>query len=350
MIKNPEPKKILVVFSLFIAFLSTLNCCSERQKTLNFPFDHGPHFDSRNEWWYFTGEVQTLEGGKLGFEFTIFKRWIHRIKDFVYLGHIAVSNPETSEHLFAEEGALHPVSNIEEGKTAVQFNNFSYSFSEPEGFLIEAKAGSLSINLSLIPTMDVLPHGQDGVIAMGDGLYSYYYSFTNLLTLGTILVDGFEYPVSSGRTWMDHQWGNFTFFGLFWDWFSLRFDDGSALMLFQFRGISDNIVRSNWTFRSSEGVVQYGHECSVQANRIYQDKNGNCSYPIDWEVNVPALDAGFFVSPLFDEQSLYNVKTPYYWEGLCSIGGTMGDTDVTGSAYVELTGYEDSKLNYLPRP
>ena len=36
--------------------------------------------------------------------------------------------------------------------------------------------------------------------------------------------------------------------------------------------------------------------------------------------------------------------TPDYWEGLCSVAGTMAGKEVNGSAYVELTGYE--KINY----
>ena len=70
---------------------------------------------------------------------------------------------------------------------------------------------------------------------MGDGRSSYYYSFTNLATAGMLTVNTTEYTIASGRTWMDHQWGNYTVLGMKWDWFSLRLDDGSSLMLFQFR-------------------------------------------------------------------------------------------------------------------
>jgi predicted secreted hydrolase len=338
----PNTKKsAFVKFIIFLSFILTLTCSPQYGRFLVFPFDHGPHFDVNNEWWYFTGEVLTPEDKSFGFEFTIFKRRLSESDDFAFLGHVAISDPEASEHFFVEVPTTHAVPDIEEGKAEINVDNFSYIFTETEGFSIKAETESLSIDLSLIPTMNVLPHGQDGIIIMGDGIPSYYYSFTNLQTSGSILVNGLEYEVSSGRTWMDHQWGNYTLFGVIWDWFSLRLDDGGALMLFQFRNAFDRVVRSNWTFRNDAGRVEYGQEISVQATRTYQDEDGKCTYPLDWIVDISTLDATFSITPLFDAQCLYDVITPDYWEGLCSVIGTMRDETVTGSAYVELTGYQD---------
>ena len=159
------------------------------------------------------------------------------------------------------------------------------------------------------------------------------------MTEGYISLNGIEYTISSGRTWMDHQWGNYTVAGMIWDWFSLRLDDGRALMLFQFRNAKDVVVKTNWTYRTVAGLVTYGENFSVEATRTYQEEKGKSTYPIDWLVEVPDIDAEFMVSPLFDEQSLYDVMTPDYWEGLCSVKGSIRSEDITGSAYVELTGY-----------
>jgi len=342
---HKELKKSLMKCAVLIALFFTVYSCDELQQLFDFPFDHGPHFNTLNEWWYFTGDVLTVEKKTLGFEFTIFKRWVDSLDDFAYLGHLAVSDPDTSEHFFAEVSTSPPVTGIEEGKTIIEINNFSYTFSEAEGIIIQAEAENLSVKLSLSPTRAVLAHGQDGVIVMGDGIDSYYYSFTNLMTDGSISVNGVEYVVSSGRTWMDHQWGDYTLSGMIWDWFSLRFEDGGALMLFQFRDDFDNVVRSNWTYRSGAGLIEYGVAFSLQAARTYETEHGKCSYPIDWIIKVPNIDAEFTVSPLFDEQYLYDVKTPSYWEGLCSVEGTIDGKLVTGSAYVELTGYEDMETN-----
>jgi predicted secreted hydrolase len=333
-------KKSLFKGAVLIISLLFVFSCDVPQRPLDFPFDHGPHFNAVNEWWYFTGKVMTADDKTLGFEFTIFKRWVPGSNSFAYLGHLAVSNPETSEHMFNEVPTSPPVSGIEEGKAELVINNFSYRFSEAEGFSVKAETETLAVDLSLTPLFDVLPHGNDGTIIMGDGRISYYYSFTNLATSGTISVNGTEYAVVSGRTWMDHQWGNFTVLGMKWDWFSLRFDDDSALMLFQFRNRLDTVTRANWSYQSGNGSMLYGEEFAAQVLRTYTEEKGHSTYPVDWIINVPDLEAELRVRPLFDAQSLYDVMTPDYWEGLCSVEGTMQSRAVAGAAYVELTGYE----------
>jgi len=332
-------RKSMITVALVIIFSCAMYGCNGPERPLDFPFDHGPHFNSIFEWWYFTGEALTMEGRTLGFQFTIFKIWPYGLSGFIYIGHVAISDPEASEHFFDEVATFSPVSGIEEGKTEIEIKNFSYVFSESDGFTLKAETDSLLVDLSLSPTMDVLTHGEEGIVVMGDGINAYYYSLTNLSTQGSISVNGFEYTVSSGRTWMDHQWGNYTIFGMAWDWFSLRLDDGGALMLFQFRDASDNVVRSSWTYRSSSGSLLSGEDFSIQAARTYVDTIERSVYPIDWVVDVPEIDAMFLVKPLFDAQCLYNVLTPDYWEGLCAVEGTVNGEAVNGSAFVELTGY-----------
>jgi predicted secreted hydrolase len=66
------------------------------------------------------------------------------------------------------------------------------------------------------------------------------------------------YPVS-GLAWKDHEFstGVLDKGQIGWDWFSLQFDDGSALMLFQLResggGTSDS---SSGTFIHADGLTQ----------------------------------------------------------------------------------------------
>jgi len=338
---KPNPQSRIPVLIALLSALALCSGCDIEKRPLQFPFDHGPHCNAVNEWWYFNGEVQTAEGKTLGFEFTIFKRLISAEKGFAYLGHLAVSDPDTQQHAFVEKTTSPPVTGIAEGKTEITVKSFSYKFVEASGFHIKADTENLSLDFVLVPESALLPHGEDGVITMGDRRSSYYYSFTNLSTNGTLTANNTEYNITSGRTWMDHQWGNYSVLGMKWDWFSLRLDDGSSLMLFQFRDIFDNPTIKNWTRQSAAGAVIYGGAFSVQAARLYQEQQGHSTYPLDWTIAVPGLDAVFTVTPFFDEQSLYDVMTPDYWEGLCSVAGTMMGKEVKGAAYVELTGYEE---------
>jgi predicted secreted hydrolase len=326
-----------VCAAIAIMILAAAGCRQGRE--LQFPADHGPHFDSRTEWWYFTGVASDDSGRALGFECTIFKRRVAGKKGFGYLGHVAVSDPETQGYACKETLTRPPVGGIVEGIPGISITNFSCDFSDNRTIFIRASSDNASLDLELAPRDDILLHGRDGTIAMGDGLPSFYYSFTNLATDGSISFRGREYHIVAGRTWMDHQWGDFTAFGVIWDWFSLRLDDGGALMLFHFRTIFDRTVRSNWTYRSASGDVTYGTVFRMQAHRTYEDATGACAFPLDWTISIPDLNAEFTVLPLFDNQVFYSTMTPDYWEGLCSASGSINGAPAAGSAYVELSGY-----------
>jgi predicted secreted hydrolase len=328
---------ILLAYFMAIVLLAAAGCKAPDE--VHFPADHGPHFDSRTEWWYFTGTASDDNGMTLGFECTIFKFQILGNKKFSYLGHVAVCDPETHDYVYKETLTRAPVAGISEGISMISVTDFFYDFSDNRTIFIGASSDNASLSLALEPHEDVLLHGRDGSITMGDGLRSYYYSFTNLATSGALSFRGRDYRITSGRTWMDHQWGNFTPFGLLWDWYSLRLDDGGALMLFHFRDICGRTVRTNWTYRSAAGDVTYGDLCGVQSSRIYEDVTGACTFPLDWNISIPDIHAEFTVQPLFDSQIFFSTMTPDYWEGLCSVTGSINGMSATGSAYVELSGY-----------
>jgi len=320
-----------------ILLIVSAGCKDGRE--LRFPADHGPHFDCSAEWWYFTGLASDDSGKPLGFECTIFKIRGSGNKEFSYLGHVAVSDPETKDYAYKETLTRPPVSGIGEGVPRINITDFSYDFSDNRTIFIRASSDNASLALELAPRDGVLLHGRDGTIVMGDGLPSFYYSFTDLATTGSITFRGIEYHIVEGRTWMDHQWGDFTVFGVIWDWFSLRLDNGGALMLFHFRDIFGGTVRSNWTYRSASGEVTVGADFQMQAHRIYEDAAGSCNFPLDWTIFIPDLQAEFSVLPLFDSQIFYSAMTPDYWEGLCSAAGSINGAPAEGTAYVELSGY-----------
>jgi len=304
-----------------------------------FPRDHGPHADVRNEWWYFTGTAAIDNGSIIGFEATLFKRLVSRRKGIAAVGHVAVSLPDTREHIFSETVTPPPVDGIEEGATELALTDFYYRFSDDGGIAVAGTGPACAVDLHLTPLTDPVLHGNDGSITMGDGMPSYYYSFPNLATAGTIRVRDRTYAIVSGRTWMDHQWGNFTFLGMRWDWFSLRFDDGGSLMLFQFRNGRGAPVSAVWTRHTASGDVITGSGADIASSRVFVDDNRTCVYPLEWTIEVPGMHGIFSVRPLFDKQAIYSDITPDYWEGLCSVSGSIGGEPAAGFSYAELTGY-----------
>ncbi len=292
---------------------------------IEFPKDlcfHG----SRNEWVYFSGVVETSEGKEFGIMFTIFQR--------PYSSMFGVCDPVSKifhdKRLSGQNGTA--------GKTPSGYPDIDAGVSEflwdPADnlrMISSANASGVPIfmDINMKPTMDILFHGEDGYIPMGDNIPSGYYSLTNLLpTGGKLSIDNKEHVITGGRMWMDRQWGEWTAAGYAWDWFALRFDDGGALMLFQFRDASQNPTFGNWTYRDKDGLVYYGTDFNVKAHR----KFGN--FPIDWTIMLPSLNAEFEIDPVFDGQTFTGL-----WEGLCEVTGNVGDDQLTGQAYAELNRY-----------
>ena len=47
--------------------------CVITQRMFDFPADHSSHYNYQNEWWYFTGNLETTEERHFGFELTFFR-------------------------------------------------------------------------------------------------------------------------------------------------------------------------------------------------------------------------------------------------------------------------------------
>ena len=89
---------------------------AEGQRDFVFPEDHGLHSGYRNEWWYFTGNLQSAEGRRFGFQVTWFtyapgpdaaagsalpsaSAWASAR---IWMAHFALTDVATGEHLAFE--------------------------------------------------------------------------------------------------------------------------------------------------------------------------------------------------------------------------------------------------------
>ena len=100
------------------------------------------------------------------------------------------------------------------------------------------RESGLAVELSYRPAKALVRQGVDGYSQKGadPGNASAYLSWTRLEVAGTLVLDGRELEVE-GAGWFDHEWGTSQLGeGVAgWDWFSLRLDDGSELMVYRLR-------------------------------------------------------------------------------------------------------------------
>ncbi len=328
-----------------------------------FPRDYFNHPDYQTEWWYYTGNLQSADGHKFGFELTFFREGVNRdpssgsnwdVRD-LYLAHFAVSDLDGRKFFHAERTnrAGPGIAGADESVDKVWNGNWSVVWAEGAENLT-AIADQFAIKLSLRPEKVPVIHGESGVSqkSPGDGHASHYFSETRLRTSGWLEIASQKYRVS-GLAWMDHE-----FFTqqlapnqAGWDWLSLQLDDHTELMLFHIRrkdGAIDPF--SAGTFIDAQGRAQHLRVSdfslepadSAQAGGIWTSPETHAAYPVRWKVRVPSLGITLDAStPLPSQELTSNSKfVPNYWEGAIFLAGSKNSAALRGSGYLEMTGYD----------
>jgi predicted secreted hydrolase len=335
-------------------------------REFSFPEDHGPHPDYRNEWWYVTGNLDSSQGRRFGFELTIFRfalappeegkgdsqasAWTSAwATSQVYIGHFAVTDVAAERFYVAERYARGALGLA--GATALPFRAWVedwYLEDTGDGFRLSAVDRDVELSLSLQALKDPVLNGRDGLSqkSQAPGNASYYYSVPRLRTLGSLSIGGDSHDVS-GLAWLDREWGSSALSReqAGWDWFALQLSDGSDLMYYNLRktdGTDD--PHSAGTFSPAEGDSEYlsRDDVSIEARRFWDSPQGG-RYPMGWTISIPRLDLVLQVDPVLDAQELHT--TVRYWEGAVDVAGTRSGLAVGGRGYVELTGYASA-----PRP
>lgn len=331
------------------------------------PRDHGAHPDSRIEWWYYTGNVQTREGRRFGYQLTFFRfgvdpapanpsRWA--VRD-LHLAHLAVSDIGGERHAYADRlnraGAGWAGAAID--RLEVWNEDWRATRTASGVHVLTAGADGLGLALRLDEGKPAVRHGVEGYSRKGAsaGNASHYYSLTRMPTRGTIAFGGEVHEVE-GESWMDHEFGSSfleaTQAG--WDWLSIQLDDGSELMVYRLRtsgGTPD--PHSSGTLvdpagRSRRlGVADY----ALRPGREWRSPESGARYPVEWRVDVPGARLTLDVRATFDAQEMRTEETTTvtYWEGAIDVRGTRDGQPVTGRGYLEMTGYTGRPLSEILR-
>lgn len=326
-------------------------------RDFQYPQDHGAHEEFRNEWWYFTGNLDGEEGRRFGYELTLFRFSLSPDKpgphasdwqtNQVYVGHFAVTDVAGEQFLVAQRYSRGSVGLAGATGSPVRIWLDDWSIdadSTGEYWQIAASDDRFAARLRLTGVKPIVLQGERGLSQKSaePGNASFYYSIPRLDTVGTLRIDEREYGVS-GQSWLDREWGSSALSRdqRGWDWFALQLSDGSELMFYTIRkndGQPD--AHSAGTFISVDG--QTTSLANDDVNIYVLDtwvSDGGGTYPAKWRIEIPARSLVVEVSPVLDNQELItNVR---YWEGAVDVTGQSGAQSISGRGYVELTGYSN---------
>jgi predicted secreted hydrolase len=321
---------------------------------LEFPRDHGPHFDYRTEWWYLTGNLRSEEGREFGYELTFFRHGYRPpnkrfpvqsrfVIDDLKFAHFTITDVAQQRFYAAQRlsrGAFQDAGFMS-GRKLVWISNWELDLDS--GFRIAASDGDRAIQFSLQPEKPVVLQGDDGLSqkAAGDGHASYYYSITRLRTRGELKIGTTTYQVT-GLSWFDREWATNQLAPnqAGWDWFALQLSDGTDLMLYQLRlknGAIDRFSIGKFVGTTGATTQLSVDEFVLTPTRFWTSARSRARYPIGWHLRAPKLGVDVEISTPVADQELNLAVT--YWEGAIRISGTRDGNRVQGSGYMELTGY-----------
>lgn len=316
-----------------------------------FPRDHGPHPEYAIEWWYYTGNLQSAEGRRFGFQFTIFRTGLVPgdpqrpsawASNSVYMAHFALSDI-TGGTFYAFERFSRGAAGLAGAHSEpfrVWLEDWVAEGQGPDGtpMRIYAAEGDVAIDLLLAAGKPPVLQGDRGLSqkSADAGNASYYYSFTRMPASGTVRVGGAIHQVS-GLGWMDREWSTSALGDdqVGWDWFALHLDDGRDLMFYRLRLRDGGIdPYSKGVLVSADGTARRLNvdDVLVEPLDTWTSPRSGATYPARWRLRVPAEAIDLTLTPLLADQEL--PVTVVYWEGAVAISGSAG-----GSGYIEMTGY-----------
>lgn len=334
-------------------------------QTWHFPEDFGPHPDYQTEWWYYTGNLETLEGRSFGFQLTFFRQAISspvKAKEAanqtptqsdwrgnqIYSAHFTISDvaPQTFYAYDRFSRDRIQLAGAAADPYHVWLENWSATEVEPGKVRLQAETPEVALNLMVEQRLPPILHGDRGLSIKGreTGNASYYYSLVQQPTTGSIKVKGQTFTVK-GLTWKDHEYSTNTLSAgtVGWDWFSIQFDNGTALMMYLLRHEDGTLEpTSAGTFIAADGTTTAltSQDWRVETLNTWKSTKSKAVYPAKWTIEIPKLNLTLRGQPLMPNQEL-TTQTATYWEGAVAFQGVQQDQPLQGKGYVELTGYAD---------
>lgn len=358
----------------------------DKDKAIVFPLDHLAHENFRQEWWYLTANLKTEQGKKLGLQWTQFRiamapaplhstpsishlmissnqplltkdnapSWI---SNQLYMANAAVTS--TSQHFAAEKWSRqHPqLANVSSNPLTIKIDDWRWTGEGNTLFpaTLEVAGEQFSYQLTLHSSAPYQRQGNQGYsVKSADGtVASHYYSQPYIQVSGKVTLQG-ELHQITGQAWLDREWSslflNKTQAG--WDWFALRLDDGSTLMLFQLRNTTEPSDTRSHTNRDSDSNSHHEYKPNFYSGRrMFADGSGHniesknitltaldwhqidaTRYPTSWQISIPSENIDIETHAL-NPNAKMSLSIPY-WEGPVLISGSH-----QGEGYLELTGY-----------
>lgn len=321
-----------------------------KENKINFPQAHSPHKAYRQEWWYLTANLTTQSGESLATQWTLFRRAVDN--KHWYFGHAALA--DKSQHHSAYRNGREELGNIEMSSMPFQARIDDWQWQSTADFLpaklsygstphITKESKKLVDNWQVQLNLDAASHfflqGEKGFSRKHHTLNiaSHYYSQPFINVTGDVFWQG-KWQKITGKAWLDREWGSKMLApdqeG--WDWFSLRLDQDTALMVYGIRSenqdyIYGSIMKNTGEIRTltSDDIQLIPLKTKISADTA----TNNSVYPQAFSLTIAQEAIDLTVEIVNNKQIMrFGIE---YFEGMVTFSGSH-----QGEGFLEMTGYQ----------
>ena len=339
-----------IIFAIFISILF-FGCASS--KIMFTEGDGIPHKDFKDEflshkkcseWWYATGYLEDNDGYMFSYQFTLARVKIGLTRLHMLL--TSVTDLSTQKHYYNQDFVLCNNNIITTlGETSYGSKaGIKYAANETSdlgSMLLSMSGKEYELELTMNALKPPVWHCEDGKLQMGilddPKQRTYYFSFTNIITEGMLVLEGKKHEVR-GKAWFDKQGGTYELTNpkTNWEWFSFRFFDDEEIMLFYF---PQNEYKDG-TYIKSDGEYERLNNYNAGPLDFIVEPETKYTFSRGWKISMPGIkDGEYTVVPKTDGQ--FNI---FFYELLADVFNENGD--LVGYCYVELLpGARNDKLD-----
>lgn len=279
------------------------------------------HEDSPKEWWYLNAHLLDQYGRR-------YTLMMAMLKDNKLFGILSDLEDETTHTIALPDAAVSHDSklgvftvgpaSIRQEDPAILCYNFTYAQSNME------------LDLEMCANKAPLAVGDDGLIIMGAGGASHYYTLTNTSIRGSGRLND-KKAEFRGRGWIDRQWGdwNDSQFDR-WDWFSIQLEGDVEIVLFVFSK-NGSVVRKIASVHFANGETRHGLGFQVTTTAHWKSPATEVLWDTGWVITIPEYNARLTVNADFDDHEVENVL----WEGGVKVRGRWRGSPVRGRGFYE---------------
>ncbi len=152
----------------------------------------------------------------------------------------------------------------------------------------------------------------------------------------------------TGRVWMDHQFGDFSWFfdddgkkPLSWIWTGVNLENGFDIVFMRHLDAKTKKTQHQWVFvRYASGKTEKFYDAVLSVNREWESPDTHIHYPVNLHLELPQLNLQLDIASLSDHQEIpvFGVQRAI-WEGAAAVTGIWGDNRIKGRGRIELNGF-----------